>query len=111
MFLTVKTLAHHPQVKYWGIILRIQSSLFIRDKAKGQPGLSAELYAVFGLGENIQTKNRQSWMWNKAFIGSNFSDYYSWITRLHLHTKPQFGNFSFKFPAPKLQMSKQGWHI
>lgn len=36
MFLTVKTLAHHLQIKYCGKIERIRSSLFIRDKAKGQ---------------------------------------------------------------------------
>lgn len=83
----------------------------MRDKAKGQIGLSIYFYAVFRLGKNIQTENRQSWMWNKAFIGSNFLGYYSWITHLHLHTKPQFGNFKFNFPAPKLQMNKQGWHI
>lgn len=35
MFLTVKTLAHHLQIKYCGKIERIRS-LFIRDKAKGQ---------------------------------------------------------------------------
>lgn len=111
MFLTVKTLAHHLQVKYCGIVQRIRGGLFIKDKAKGQTGLSAEFYAVFRLGKYIQTQNRQSWMWNKAFIGGKFSDYYSWITHLHLHTKPQFGNFQFNFPAPKLQMSKRGWHI
>lgn len=38
-----------------------------------------ETYLVLCLENNIQTENRQSWVWNKAFIGSNVSDYHSWI--------------------------------
>lgn len=47
MFLTLKPSAHHLQIKYCRKVKRIRSSLFVRDKAKGQTGFSTQFYAVF----------------------------------------------------------------